>query len=90
MDGVITISIQEFEELKAKAAKTDERNKKSLERLNKYNETNPNAVRERVKRYKDKDRDAYNARRRELRRLKKEAEAAASENPPVDGVTIPR
>lgn len=72
-----TISIQELEELKAKAAKIDERNKKGLDRLHKIDKEHPEKVLERMRKYLDKNRDAYNARRRELRRLKKEAAAAA-------------
>ena len=76
MDGVITISVQELEELKRKAETYDRRNKKTLEALRKYDEANPKAAQERAKKYKDKDREAYNERRRELYRMKKEAAKA--------------
>lgn len=56
------------------------------ERVNAYNKAHPEKVLARVNKYINKDRDAYNARRRELRRLKKEAAAAAA-NPPADGLT---
>lgn len=79
MDGVQSLSVQELEEMKRKAEIYDKRNKKSLENLKKYNEENPKAVQIRAKRYKDKDRDAYNARRRELYRLKKESSKTSAQ-----------
>lgn len=48
------------------------------DRINAYNKAHPEKVRARVEKYINKDRDAYNARRRELRRLKKEAAEAAA------------
>ncbi len=72
MDSVTTISVQELEELKRKAAKHDIRTKKAVERIERFNKENPNNAKERVARYVEKNRDAYNARRRELYRLKKE------------------
>lgn len=80
MDGVITISVQELEELKRKATIADKCNtqkKKELDRLHNRDKEHPERVNERMRKYLDKNRDAYNARRRELRRLKKEAVAAA-------------
>ncbi len=80
MDEVTTISVQELEELKRKAAQAETYNeckKKRFDELNKFNKEHPDKVNERVKRYIEKNRDAYNARRRELRRLKKEAVVAA-------------
>jgi 3-methyladenine DNA glycosylase AlkC len=53
------------------------------ERVNAYNKAHPEKHRAAVQRWKDTHREEYNARRRELRRLKKEAAAAA--NPPADG-----
>ena len=84
MSETVTITLERLKELEAAAAELPilkERFKKAnhsdITRLNAYNKAHPEKVLERTKRYKDKDRDAYNARRRELRRLKKEAEAAA-------------
>jgi len=84
MSETVTITVERLKELEAAAAELPilkERFKKAnhsdITRLNAYNKAHPEKVLERTKRYKDKDRDAYNARRRELRRLKKEAEAAA-------------
>ena len=47
------------------------KNKRAIERLQKYNKEHPEKVAERVKRHVDKNRASYNARRRELYRLKK-------------------
>ena len=54
------------------------RNNNNIERLDAYNKAHPECKQIRNKRYVDKDRDAFNARRRERRRLaaeKKKAEA---------------
>ena len=51
----------------------------NVERVNAYNKAHPEKVLARAHKYINKDRDAYNARRRERYRLKKEA-AAAAEN----------
>lgn len=90
MSETVTITLERLQELEAAAAELPilkERFKKAnhsdIARLNAYNQAHPEKVLERTKRYKDKDRDAYNARRRELRKLKKEAEAAAKT--PGDG-----
>jgi hypothetical protein len=82
MDGVTTISVQELEELKAKAAKAEtysEQHKKGLDRLHKHDKEHPEKVNERMRKYLNKNREAYNARRRELRRLKKDAAAIPGE-----------
>jgi hypothetical protein len=70
--------LAELEELAAFALKVKARNAVKLTHLQTKDKTNPEAAAARVKRYKDKDRAAYNARRRELYRLKREAEAAAA------------
>ena len=56
-------------------------NHSNVERVRAYDKENPDKVRERVRRHRDLHRESYNARRRELRRLKKEAEAAAAAAP---------
>lgn len=70
--------LAELEELAAFARKIKERNAAELSRVKTQDKSHPEKVAARVKRYKDKDRAAYNARRRELYRLKREAEAAAA------------
>lgn len=91
MSETVTISVARLQELEAAAAAAatlKERLKKANhcdpERLKAYNKAHPEKGLERVKKYQNKDRDAYNARRRELRRLKKEAVVltALAVNPP--------
>ena len=74
---MVTIPAARLAELEALEAKITTTNTERFEYLRNKDKANPEKVRERVKRYKDKDRTAYNARRRELRRLKKAAAAAA-------------
>ena len=57
----------EVAELKARLEK---RMNNNLERLREYRKANPEKVTEATKRWKETNRDAYNARRRELYRLK--------------------
>lgn len=73
----------EIASLKARLAK---RMNNNLERLKAYTDAHPDRKREATKRWKDEHREAYNARRRELRRLKKAGEGttavvAPPENP---------
>lgn len=79
--AMVTIPAARLAELEALAATAREIKAKKAERLaavtERYKQT-PEHVLERAKRYQNKDRDAYNARRRELRRLRKEAAAAAA------------
>jgi len=69
--------LRELEELADFALKVKERHKADFERLSEYNKANPEKRNEVVNRWKEKNREAYNARRRELYRQKKEAAAAA-------------
>lgn len=85
MSETVTISVARLQELEAAAAAAatlKERLKKANhcdpERLKAYNKAHPEKAAERSKRYKERNREAYNARRRELRRLKKEAAATTS------------
>ena len=59
--------------LEAIEAKVKAQQARDLKRLAAYDKAHPDKVLERNKRYQNKDRDAYNARRRELRRLAKAA-----------------
>jgi len=83
----VTISIDRLKELEAAAEKLPilkeklkKRNQRSnnIERLNAYYETHPNNSTERSKRSREKNREAYNARRRELYRLKRGAIVATA------------
>jgi len=77
MSETVTITAARLQELEALEAKVKEQQAQDLKRLAAYDKAHPDKVLERVKRYQNKDRDAYNARRRELRRLAKAAAAAA-------------
>jgi hypothetical protein len=85
MSETVTITLERLHELEKYETRIKAKNAKDTIRLAEYDKAHPEKVLERTKRYKDKDRDAYNARRRELRRLKKEAEAAAKT--PGEGVS---
>lgn len=74
-EEMILVPKAEYEALKEKLYKRTHNNP---DRINAYNKAHPEKVRARVEKYINKDRDAYNARRRERYRLKKEAEAAAN------------
>ena len=87
MSETVTITVERLKQLEKYEAKIKAKNAKDTIRLAEYDNAHPEKVLERTKRYKDKDRDAYNARRRELRRLKKEAEAAAAKSPGEGGST---
>ena len=72
---MILVPKAEYEALKEKLYKRTHNNP---DRINAYNKAHPEKVLARAHKYINKDRDAYNARRRERYRLKKEAEAAAA------------
>jgi hypothetical protein len=57
--------LRELEELATKGQKLTEKQKSTLEELRNYDKTHPNEVKERKNRYISKNREAYNARRRE-------------------------
>ena len=85
MDTTTTVTITaarlaELEALAAFALKVKAQQAADLTRLSTYDKAHPDKVSERIKRYKEKNREAYNARRRELRRLKREAAAAPPES----------
>jgi len=95
----VLISVTRLKELEAAAAaipilkeKLMKANHCDTERLNAYNKAHPEKNAERVKRHIEKDRDAYNAKRRERRRLKREAaeakevETDKAANPPAEGL----
>ncbi len=85
MSETVTITVERLKELEAAAAalpiikdKLKKANHSNPERLIAYNKAHPEKAAERVKRHIEKDRDAYNAKRRERRRLAKEAAAAVT------------
>lgn len=80
MSETVTITVERLKELEIIEAKVKAKNSKEVKRINEYNKAHPEKVLERVNRHIEKDRDAYNARRRERRRLAKEAA-----NPPAEG-----
>jgi hypothetical protein len=94
MSDLVTISVERLKELEAAAAaipvlkeKLKKANHCDIDKINAYNKAHPEKAAERSKRCKEKNREAYNARRRELYRLKKEGGGAAPAAPsstPVD------
>jgi hypothetical protein len=85
MSETVTISAARLQELEAAAAavpilkeKLKKANHCDIDKINAYNKAHPEKAAERSKRCKEKNRDAYNTRRRELYRLKK-----------ADGYTAP-
>lgn len=79
MSETVTISAARLQELEALEAKIKAQQAKDLQRLINHDKAHPERVLERAKRYQNKDRDAYNARRRERRRLAKEAAAPGAD-----------
>ena len=71
--AMVTIPAARLAELEALESKVTAIKTERIEYLRTKDKENPEKVRERVKRYKDKDREAYNALRREKYRLKKAA-----------------
>ena len=75
MSELVQITAERLKALEALEAKVKAQQALDLKRLAAYDKAHPDKVLERNKRYQNKDRDAYNARRRELRRLAKAAAA---------------
>jgi hypothetical protein len=73
----VVITAERLKQLEEAEMRLTNKNKRAVERLHKYNKEHPEKVAERVKRHVERDREAYNARRRELYRLKKEAKETA-------------
>jgi hypothetical protein len=92
MSDLVTISAERLKELEAAAAaipilkeKLKKANHCDIDKINAYNKAHPEKAAERSKRCKEKNREAYNARRRELYRLKKEGGGTA----PADASSTP-
>lgn len=81
MSDTVTITKERLQELEALEAKVKEKNIQTRQKLQQYTDT-PEKKLERMNRYINKDREAYNAKRREKRRLAKEAAAAATPKAP--------
>ena len=75
---MVTIPAARLAELEALAAKVNEKKIARIEHLRALDKTDTEQMLERTRRYRNKDRAAFNARRRELYRKKKEAAAAAA------------
>lgn len=76
-EPMVTIPARRLAELEAAEARLTKRNHSNIERLKAYKEANPNREEspsnERVKRWYERNREEYNAKRREKRRQAKEA-----------------
>lgn len=72
--------LKELEDAESRLSHVEEKlkNKRNnnVERINAYNKAHPEKVVERVKRYQERNREAYNARQRELRKIKREQKLA--------------
>jgi LPS sulfotransferase NodH len=82
-EETVTISVHRLKELEQAAAllvtvqeKLNKRMNNSVERMNAYNKENPRKAAERSKKCKAENREAYNARRRELYHLRRGASTA--------------
>ena len=81
MSDLVTITAARLQELESTVLVLKEKLKKAnhcdIDKINAYNKAHPEKAAERSKRCKERNREAYNARRRELYRLKKEADSTA-------------
>ena len=84
MSDTVTITVERLKELEKYEARTKAKNAKDAIRVVEFQKAHPEINSERVKRHIEKDRDAYNAKRREKRRLAKEAAAAAAKSPAAE------
>jgi len=73
MTDTVTISVERFKKLEKYEARVKAHNETSIKELREYDKAHPDKSALRSKRYKDAHRESYNARRRELYRLKKAA-----------------
>jgi hypothetical protein len=76
MSETVTITVERLKELEKYEAKAKAKIAKDTIRLAEFHKAHPEKNSECVNRYINKDRDAYNAKRRERRRLAKEAAVA--------------
>ena len=80
----VVITLERLKQLEAQEAKIKAKNALKVKSLNEYNKEHPEKVLARVKRYQDLHRDKINARRRELRKLRKEAKDGDVQIPGTD------
>ena len=73
---MVTIPAARLAELEALAAKINEKKIARIEHLRALDKADTEQMLERTRRYRNKDRAAFNARRRELYRKKKEVAAS--------------
>lgn len=71
MTDTVTISVERLKELEDMEAKVKAKNAEDTKRLIEYDKTHPGKAAERSKRCKERNHEAYLARRRELYRLKR-------------------
>jgi len=71
MTDTVTISVERLKELEDLEAKVKAKNAEDTKRLIEYDKTHPGKAAERSKRCKERNHEAYLARRRELYRLKR-------------------
>ena len=96
IESMVEISIERLQALEALEAKLPsmienailEYKKSNLRRLHEKDKANPASVNARVKRYAEKHKDEINAKRREKRRLAKEAVAAQAQAPTLTAQAI--
>lgn len=81
MSETVTITKERLAELEKYEARIKAKNAKDAKRVIEYQKEHPEINLQRVNKHIDKDRDAYNAKRREKRRLAKEAAAAIPKAP---------
>jgi DNA repair exonuclease SbcCD ATPase subunit len=81
LSGFVMISVERYKLLE----KVEQEKKQRLANLHEHDRQRHRASGPRVQKYLEKNREAYNARRRELRKLKKEgADNGAPATPPAD------
>jgi Na+/phosphate symporter len=76
---MVTIPAARLAELEALESQITKKKTERIEHLRAVDKEKADRVLERTKRYRNKDRDAYNARRRALYKQKKEAAAATTQ-----------
>ena len=81
MSETVTITKERLAELEKYEARIKAKNAMDTKRIIEYQKEHPEINLQRVNKHIDKDREAYNAKRREKRRLAKEAAAADPKAP---------
>jgi len=84
MADTVTISVERLKELETLEAKIKAKNAEDTKRLIEYDKTHPGKAAERSKRCKERNHEAYLARRRELYRLKRARETTPADAPTTE------